>query len=77
VSELTVRTVFDHKGMASISVDGQHLSRITSEEVREIVLQCIVFGGKNLREDVRKWLSDAEFESMALIVAKGSSEVPA
>ena len=71
---MNVRTAFDHGGTASISVDRQHLSRITPEEVREIVLQCIVFGGKNLREDVRKWLSDGEFESMAEVVAGGSRE---
>ena len=66
---MSVRSVFDSKGLAHISVDGQHLSRLTHSEVRDIVLQCIVFGGKTLRDEVRTWLTEGKIEDIAQFLA--------
>jgi hypothetical protein len=66
---MSVRSVFDSKGLAHINVDGQHLSRLTHSEVREIVLQCIVFGGKAIRDEVRDWLNEGKIEDIAQFLA--------
>lgn len=53
----------------SIYVGSQHISRLTHAEVREIVCQCLMFGGKELREEIRGWLSCKEVESVAQVIA--------
>jgi hypothetical protein len=59
-----IRTVWTPTGM-DIILDQQHISRITTRELRELVCQIFVFGPKDLREDIRKWLADEKLESIA------------
>jgi hypothetical protein len=66
-----------HDGIADIHVDGQHLSRLTHSEVREIVLQCVVFGGKKLREEVKLWLNGESLEQVAQFLSKEEEPISA
>jgi hypothetical protein len=47
-----------------ISVDGQHLSRITGAELRQILVQCLVFGGGELRADIAEWLAGGKLDEL-------------
>lgn len=51
--------------LVDVHVDDQHLFRLREEEVREIVLQLIVFCGPELRNEVKGWLNGEEFNKMA------------
>jgi hypothetical protein len=56
-----------------LSVDCQHISRITHLEVRDLILQALVFGGKPLRDEVHKWLNDGKVEQIAEVIAPEKS----
>jgi hypothetical protein len=59
---------FDRNNLANISVDAQHLSRLNGVEVREIVLQVLMFGGSELRKEVEHWLAGGTLDKLGYIV---------
>lgn len=60
---------FDPGDIASIHVDEQHLSRLNSREVREIIIQLLVFGGSKLRTDIGHWISGGKLNELGEYIA--------
>lgn len=58
-----------------IRVGLQHISRITHTELREIICQSLMFGGKKLRAEVRNWLSNDSVEQVAEVLAPEPAEL--
>lgn len=61
-------------GRTEIWVDGQHLSRLTDREVREIIIQLLVFGGSELRRDIQHWLEGGKLDELGHVIAPEPSE---
>jgi hypothetical protein len=57
-----------------IQVDAQHLFRITPQELRQIIAQALILGGRDLREDIKRWLSDENVEQIASHLAPEKAE---
>lgn len=51
--------------VVNIAVDEQHLSRLTEPEVRDLIAQLLVFGGKELRQSIANWLCNGTVDSIA------------
>ena len=60
-----MRTQWGNGACAIYTSDGQHLSRLTHEEVRELVCQIIIFGPNKLRGEIAEWLTNPSVESVA------------
>ena len=43
----------------------QHISRMTQREVRNLVLQIVVFGGKEFRDEFHEWMTDGKVDQVA------------
>jgi hypothetical protein len=57
------------EGLCAIHTsDGQHLSRLTDIEVRELVFQIIVFGPRKLRAEIAEWLTSRSVETVAQVI---------
>ena len=52
-----------------ITVDGQHISRLTDADVRELIVHLLVFGGKELRSDIRYGLDGGKFDELGNVPA--------
>lgn len=64
-----VKVSFAVDGTASIFLEGQHISRMNPAEVRSLIAALLVFGGKELREDIKKWLDGGTIETVAEYIA--------
>ena len=70
-----VRTIWE-RGTVSIYVDHQHLSRLTEREALEVVAQIFVFGGKDIREKLTRWVNGGKLEDVAEAIGGTNAEVP-
>lgn len=59
-----IRCYFAPRNIVSIEVDEQHLSRLTGTEVREMILQLLIFGGSQLRKDITHWLNGGKLDEL-------------
>ncbi|MCU1305138.1 MAG: hypothetical protein JWQ87_5422 [Candidatus Sulfotelmatobacter sp.] len=57
------------KDQTDIWVEDQHLSRLSGREVREIIIQLLVFGGSELRRDINHWLSGGKLDELGHYIA--------
>ena len=57
------------KNATDIVVDSQHISRLTDREVRELIIQLLVFGGSELRRDIGHWLSGGKLDELGRYIA--------
>lgn len=53
----------------SIRVDDQHISRLTHLETRDLILQLLVFGGRELRNEVHGWLNEGVVQQIGDYIA--------
>jgi hypothetical protein len=52
-----------------LRVDEQHISRITRKEARDLMAQLLCFGGKELRDEIYKWLHEGKIEQIAEVIS--------
>lgn len=71
-----VRCTFGPRDQAHISVDEQHLSRLTAHETREIIIQLLVFGGDDLRRDIKHWLDGGKLDELGRYIAGSAATNP-
>lgn len=64
-----VRVFFDQNGRVSITLENQHISRMTHVEARSMLCSLLVFGGKELREEIKGWLNGGKIEQVAEVIA--------
>lgn len=69
---MSVHCKFGPGDVADIWVDDQHLSRLNSRELREIIVQLLVFGGSKLRADINGWLSGGKLDELGNYLASES-----
>lgn len=64
------------KDTTEIWVDDQHLSRLNGREVRELIVQLLVFGGSDLRRDIGHWLSGGKLDELGRYIAPDVATQP-
>jgi hypothetical protein len=72
-----LKVSFAVDGSASIFLEGQHISRMKPIEVRSLISSLLVFGGKELRDDIKKWLDGGTIETVAEYIAPEPEKVGA
>lgn len=62
-----IRTHWSGTG-TDIIADNQHISRLTHDEVRELVLQILVFSPRKLREEIKVWLDGGTIDTVGNLI---------
>ncbi len=69
-----IRCTFGPADRASIEVEEQHISRLTRREVRELILQLLIFGGSDLRKEIGEWLTNGKANSLGEFIAPQNAQ---
>lgn len=71
---MSVRTSFRADGLVDISVDDQRISRINQREIRGLVFQILIFGGRTLRDEVSVKLNRGNIQLIAEVISGENSD---